>query len=161
MSKNIDIISENAKRKKDEKKNKKNKIKKELSSAIMSNRDIPTKKIKQSFNLDGFAFVTDKLIFRLVNDLNIPVEECHIKNKYDMTYTDIRSAVAKGIKFNIIYKDNVLTNIVDIIISEKDLVYVVKIANKESTDKYVDKFGEHSLKKKKSIFVDEIKYIKI
>ena len=95
------------------------------------------KKIKQTFIDDGNFTYSKILVLRLVDDNNNIIEECRRIYQDDVTRNKY---YRKGQL--VVFRDNLLTYINDIITTEKDLVYIVKKADDKTIKKYQSTFGD-------------------
>lgn len=106
------------------------------------------KKIKQTFTNDGTYQYSDKLVLRLVKN-GVPISECHRE------YSTEIARNANKVGALCVYKENVLTRILEVKTDEKDLVYVVEEVDNKTRDDYIKRFGEIRIK---SYFQTSIKY---
>lgn len=151
---NLNTIASNADSKKETKQKRKPRLTAEEKNKLQEGKSRlkakKPKKIKQSFINDGDFQYSDKLVLRLVKN-GIPISECH------RTYSTEITRNANKIGAICVYKEDVLTKIIDVITDETDLVYVVEEVDAETRDKYIKTFGEIVIH---SFFQTDIKYVK-
>jgi hypothetical protein len=109
-------------------------------------------KIRQTFVDDGDFTYSKILVIRLINQNNDILEECTRKHEIDITRNKYHR-----IGEYVIFKENLLTRIVGIITTEKNLVYLVREVDKIEKDKYLAIFGKIE---PSNVLDAEIKYIK-